>query len=213
MPAASATTTRRTSKRAPMKKTQLDLAPSWSSSVLTANTDPSSCESDRESYRENAGEPRPFLVRTSSLLRGSSSSFDHGSSSIIDVEQIPHSEAHFHRQAKDDDNKKEKASRKERHFSKLETTHIPVAFTEKDYYSQRHPIETPELIAAKLVQFDNHVATIPKKQRQALTQATLKCPDLLDEKFKLMFLRCEVFHEKVSHVVNCFVVLGRLHNV
>lgn len=187
----------------------MDLAPSWSSSMLTANTDRSSCEPDRESYRENVGESRPCLVRTSSLLRGSSSSFDDGSSSIIDLEQVPQSQAYFHCQTKDEYNSEEKSLSKERHVSKVEITHIPVAFTEKDCYSQRHPIETPELIAAKLAMFDKQVTAIPKKQCQALTQATLNCPGLLDEKFKLMFLRCEVFHENVSHVVKCFVILVR----
>jgi hypothetical protein len=70
--------------------------------------------------------------------------------------------------------------------------------TEEDIYGQRHPIETPELSAAKLKQLENAIEKLPTEDKQGWTQAKNKCPDLVDDDFKLMFLRCEVFHADVS---------------
>lgn len=71
-----------------------------------------------------------------------------------------------------------------------------VQFTDKDDYGQRHPIENPGLIAKRLVAFDAAVDKLPPKKRAALERAKVECPQLLDEGFKLMFLRCECFHVK-----------------
>lgn len=73
-----------------------------------------------------------------------------------------------------------------------------VCFTEAedDCYGQKHPIENPCLIAKNIVAFDAAVENIPKKKRSTLLQAVERCPELLDEGFKLKFLRCECFNEK-----------------
>jgi hypothetical protein len=63
-----------------------------------------------------------------------------------------------------------------------------------DVYGQVHPVETPELIAAKLKEFDQLVATLPvTKKTRYIAAAQAKCPDLLTDDFKLLFLRCDVF--------------------
>lgn len=74
-----------------------------------------------------------------------------------------------------------------------------VEFTESDdLYGQRHPIENAEVIGRKLKQFEAEVDKIPESDRACLTQAQSKCPQLLIDDFKLMFLRCEVFNADVS---------------
>lgn len=73
-----------------------------------------------------------------------------------------------------------------------------VQFGDKDAYGQRHPVENPALIAKRLVAFDTAVSKLPKKKRATLNQAIERCPELLDEAFKLKFLRCECFNVKVS---------------
>ena len=75
---------------------------------------------------------------------------------------------------------------------------MAVSFTEPDQYSQAHPIENDALIAEKMTAFDAAVDKIAKADKENLILAQTKCPDLLDEAFKLQFLRCEVFDEKVS---------------
>lgn len=76
-----------------------------------------------------------------------------------------------------------------------------------DVYGQLHPTETPELIAQKLIEMELEIA---KLQRLAavdtngnqnclqLSIAQERCPELLTDDFKLMFLRCEVFNANVS---------------
>jgi CRAL/TRIO domain len=59
---------------------------------------------------------------------------------------------------------------------------------------QVHPNETKELIAVKLREFDEELAGIPAEKMMALLQAQEKCPELLTDKFKLMFLRAMVFN-------------------
>ncbi|CAB9512436.1 tocopherol transfer protein [Seminavis robusta] len=74
-----------------------------------------------------------------------------------------------------------------------------VAFTDKpDVYGQLHPVETPQLIAGKIVAFDAAVNNLPRKRRAALSQAVEECPELLTEKFKLQFLRCDCFNVQLA---------------
>jgi len=70
-----------------------------------------------------------------------------------------------------------------------------------DVYGQVHPIETPDLIERKLAEFDDLVADRTKRTDESnrhLIQALGRCPELLTDKFKLMFLRCEVFNTALA---------------
>lgn len=67
-----------------------------------------------------------------------------------------------------------------------------------DVYGQTHPEETPELIITKLKEFQDELGTLDADVTKSLRKAEEKCPDLLDDDFKLMFLRCEVFNVDVS---------------
>jgi hypothetical protein len=67
-----------------------------------------------------------------------------------------------------------------------------------DVYGQLHPVETPELIARKRVEFEDELKRVPDQEKISLMQAEEKCPELLTDDFKLMFLRCEVFQAKLA---------------
>jgi hypothetical protein len=64
-----------------------------------------------------------------------------------------------------------------------------------DIYGQIHPMETDELISSSLRQFDLAVNLL---RNDVVAVAERKCPHLLTPPFKLLFLRCEVFHVDVS---------------
>lgn len=66
-----------------------------------------------------------------------------------------------------------------------------------DQYGQRHPIETLELLELKQKEFQVELDKIPDKVKRNVILAQEKCPELLTEKFKLMFLRAEVFNADV----------------
>ena len=69
----------------------------------------------------------------------------------------------------------------------------------EDPYGQKHPDETPELIKSKLEELEKEIDKLPKAKKKSWLTAKQKCPDLTDdEKFRLMFLRCEVFNADVS---------------
>ena len=85
-----------------------------------------------------------------------------------------------------------------------------VPCTERDLYGQSHPIESPELIAAKLKAFEEEVAKISDEEKPCLSKAQEKCPKLLNDDFKLMFLRCEVFNADVS--ASLAIVTWHRHN-
>lgn len=67
-----------------------------------------------------------------------------------------------------------------------------------DQYGQVHPHETPELIANKLILFEKEIKQLKAAEAKGIKEAQLNCPDLLTDKFKLMFLRADVFNADVS---------------
>jgi CRAL/TRIO domain len=82
-------------------------------------------------------------------------------------------------------------------FSSSESV-MSLEFTEPDCYGGRHPIETDQLIANKLFHFENQLVAVPHHKKIALLQAQQQCPHLLTDQFKLKFLRCECFNEKLA---------------
>ena len=76
-----------------------------------------------------------------------------------------------------------------------------------DVYGQYYPQETEALIEESLTAFQEALEKIPEDEKQALCQATEKCPELLTDNFKLMFLRCEVFDIDVSTL--CVLIQSR----
>jgi hypothetical protein len=81
-----------------------------------------------------------------------------------------------------------------------------------DVYGQLHPKETPELIAQKLIEMEMEIEKLQlaadtngKQNCLQLQQAQERCPELLTDGFKLMFLRCEVFNANVSYF--CCILL------
>ena len=67
-----------------------------------------------------------------------------------------------------------------------------------DQYGQVHPVETPAMIADKLVALQGALDPLPDAAKVALRQAQTACPAQLTDEFKLMFLRAEVFDATVS---------------
>jgi CRAL/TRIO domain len=68
-----------------------------------------------------------------------------------------------------------------------------------DQYGQRHPVETPELLERKQNEFQVELDQMPDAAKKNVVFAQEKCPDLAtSDKFKLMFLRTEVFHTELA---------------
>jgi hypothetical protein len=63
-------------------------------------------------------------------------------------------------------------------------------------HSGHFPRETDESLSEKLRLFENEVDDIPVEKKSALHQAEEQCPELLDDAFKLAFLRTEVLDVK-----------------
>ena len=74
---------------------------------------------------------------------------------------------------------------------------MKVEFTPEDVYGQKHPIESPELIQAKLKELDLELEKLPEDEKDLWEEAKEKCPGLTTDDDKLMFLRCEVFNADV----------------
>lgn len=90
------------------------------------------------------------------------------------------------------------------HLLTMSNDGIPMS--DEDMYGQRHPVENPDLIAAKLGELEEELSQLSDEDSQGWTQAKAKCsPDLINDDFKLMFLRCEVFNADVSS----FLHMGR----
>ena len=66
-----------------------------------------------------------------------------------------------------------------------------------DEYGQIHPNENPKLVKKKLADFDAEIEGMTAEKKCGLLKALQRCPDLLTDEFKLMFLRSEVFRVKV----------------
>ena len=85
-----------------------------------------------------------------------------------------------------------------------------IAGLQPDFYGQVHPVETPELLATSLQKFETTLATFDLGTKENLIKAQSKCPpQLLNDKFKLLFLRCEVFNVKVRICVREWAALYR----
>lgn len=57
-------------------------------------------------------------------------------------------------------------------------------------------MESPELIARKLIEFHDELASIHPNKKSSVLTAEERCPELLTDDFNLMFLRCEVYHAR-----------------
>lgn len=62
-----------------------------------------------------------------------------------------------------------------------------------ELYGQHIPKEDPELLSSKLQDLQKELDIIPDSDKIDWVSALQTCPDLCDDKFLLMFLRCEIF--------------------
>eukprot|EP00985_Skeletonema_marinoi_P034650 scaffold44495_cov139-Skeletonema_marinoi.AAC.3 len=71
-------------------------------------------------------------------------------------------------------------------------------------YGQRpQPEETPEFLSAKFAELEDELSKIPAEKKVGWISATEKCPALVAESHRLMFLRCEVFNVKEAAARIC----------
>eukprot|EP00984_Skeletonema_dohrnii_P023423 scaffold12513_cov103-Skeletonema_dohrnii-CCMP3373.AAC.10 len=71
-------------------------------------------------------------------------------------------------------------------------------------YGQRpQPEETPEFLSAKFAELEDELSKIPAEKKVGWISATEKCPTLVAESHRLMFLRCEVFNVKEAAARIC----------
>jgi hypothetical protein len=78
-----------------------------------------------------------------------------------------------------------------------------------DQYGHLHPIETPDLVRSKLKDLEVEIAKLDKEVKEAYHEAQTKCPDLITDEFKLIFLRCELFNAEVSTLYSWHDLLCR----
>ena len=76
-----------------------------------------------------------------------------------------------------------------------------------DQYGQLHPEETPELLERKLKAFEEELQKLKPEELKYAKEADAKCPELVTDEFKLMFLRCEVFNADVRSIVLAYRIL------
>lgn len=69
-----------------------------------------------------------------------------------------------------------------------------------DMYGQTHPEETPEVISDGLKKLEEEIEKLKAEEKVDLNRAMERCPDLVNEKEKLKFLRCEVFNANLAAI-------------
>ena len=74
-----------------------------------------------------------------------------------------------------------------------------IEFSASDFYGQLHPIETPKMREIALSTLESELSKIPDNEKQPYLEAKEKCPELVNDSHKLMFLRCEVYDACVSY--------------
>lgn len=67
-----------------------------------------------------------------------------------------------------------------------------------DIYGQLHPVETLELIERKQKEFLQELEHLPADKKKNALLANERCPSLVTDEFRLMFLRCEVFNADLA---------------
>jgi hypothetical protein len=67
-----------------------------------------------------------------------------------------------------------------------------------DVYGQLHPVETPELLKRKQKEFEEEMEKLSADEKKNILLAHEKCPELVADDFKLMFLRCEVYNADLA---------------
>lgn len=67
-----------------------------------------------------------------------------------------------------------------------------------DIYGQLHPVETPELLVKKHEEFLEELSKIAADKKKNVTLANEKCPELINDDFIRLFLRCEVFNTDLA---------------
>lgn len=75
-----------------------------------------------------------------------------------------------------------------------------------DIYGQLHPVETADVITTKLEEFHREIKKLPEDTKKWLMEAEERCPELVTDDFKLIFLRSEVFNADVRTLYSyrCF---------
>lgn len=69
---------------------------------------------------------------------------------------------------------------------------------EADVYGQIHPVESPSMIETGLSNLEKELSLISDEAKKALDRAIEKCPEVVNDRHKLMFLRCEVFNADLA---------------
>jgi hypothetical protein len=65
---------------------------------------------------------------------------------------------------------------------------MKVVYTPPNQYSQKHPIESSELIQTKLKQLKDELEMIPENDKKTYLEALKKCRELGTKKDQLLFL-------------------------
>mmetsp|Transcript_10935 Transcript_10935/g.22871 ORF Transcript_10935/g.22871 Transcript_10935/m.22871 type:complete len:119 (-) Transcript_10935:578-934(-) len=65
-------------------------------------------------------------------------------------------------------------------------------------YGQQPPKEeTPEFLSSSFAELDRELDNLPEEKKAGWLKAKEKCPELVGEGHRLMFLRCEVFRADI----------------